>query len=239
MKNLGDFYMIKIAILDDRKEAADNIASILGQIYLPPHTLNIFTNTASLMNSAAEEAFDIIFLDIVLGNENGIELAKKLTTTHSEINIIFISAYPEYHSDVYAARHIYFLTKPVNLEHMKKAVEIALDNINCNYVLLPKNKSQIRISKSSVVYAEGELKKSTLYFNDDTSEGFNIPLAQLESLLNDRRFLRIHQSFIVNMEYITQFRKGAVTLSSGKKLMVTRKYSATANDAMTRFLGGI
>lgn len=231
--------MIRIAILDDKKEAADNIASILGQIYLPSHTLDIFTDTASLLNVAAGKAFDIIFLDIVLGNENGIELANSITNVRPETNIIFISAYPEYYSDVYSAKHIYFLTKPINLEHMKKAVDIALDNINGNYILLPKNKSKIRVSKSSVIYAEGELKKCILYFNDGTSESFNIPLTQLECILNDHRFIRIHQSFIVNMEYITQFGKGAVTLSNGKKLMITRKYSAAANDAITKFLGGI
>ena len=231
--------MIRIAILDDKKEAADNIASILGQIYLLSHTLDIYTDTASLMNAAAEKAFDIIFLDIVLGDENGIELANSITASNPETNIIFISAYPEYYSDVYSAKHIYFLTKPINSEHMKKAVDIALDNINNNYILLPKNKSKIRISKSAVIYSEGELKKCTLHFNDGASENFNIPLTQLEGILDDHRFLRIHQSFIVNMEYITQFGKGSVTLNNGKKLMITRKYSATANDAITRFLGGI
>lgn len=231
--------MINIAILDDNQAAANNISFILKQIYLPEHYVYLYTDTNMFLNDMENKAFDIVFLDIVLGNENGIELAGKITSYNAETNIIFVSAYMNFYSDVYSAKHIYFLTKPISAEHIQKAVNIAINNIDRQYIFLQKNKSQIRISTASIIYIEGILKSCKICFNNGNTEDFNAPLSAIEPLLINHQFIRIHQSFIVNMDYITHFKKGSVILTDGTELPITRKYSAYANDTITKFLGGI
>lgn len=234
-----DLYMINIAILDDNEDAANNICSILKQLYLSEHYIYLYTDTNVFLSDMENKSFDIVFLDIVLGDENGIELANEIIAHNADTNIIFVSAYMNFCSDVYSAKHIYFLTKPISVEHMQKAVEIALDTINKQYIMMQKNKSQIRVSTASITYIEGVLKSCTIHFNDGKTEDFNTPLSALEKLLEHHQFIRIHQSFLVNMDYITQFKKGSVTLKSGKTLSISRKYSVAANDTITKFLGGI
>ena len=74
--------------------------------------------------------FDILLLDIELGKENGIDLALKVNEVTPYTQIIYITAYMQYVSDVYQSKHTYFIDKEKLDKYLPSAIKKAKENIN-------------------------------------------------------------------------------------------------------------
>lgn len=225
--------MIHVAIIDDDKNFCNEFKSRLLNINETFKT-DCFYDIHSFVNSS--EIYEIVFIDILLDKANGIDLASKIIEKSPSANIVFVSVEKDFFQDVYSAEHIYFLVKPISDKHLEKALELCLDSINKQNIYIKHKGSTIAINLSDTAYFEGTLKKTVVHYLDKSTAILNKSLSKIEDMLNNTAFIRVHQSYIINMNSITKFTKKKVCVLD-KEISVSRKYSDSASRSINRFLG--
>lgn len=194
--------MIKIAIIDDDKKFCEELKSKITNIS-SFFSVDCFYNIKDFLSKA--EIYDIAIIDIMLGKENGIDMATELTTLNPSVKIVFVSIEKDFFQDVYSAPHVYFLTKPVSDEQLKKALSISHRAFDEQYLYIKQKSETASVDLSNVAYFEGFLKKTIIHFTDNTEKIINRSLSKIQDMLKSPHFIRIHQSYIVNLNCITSF----------------------------------
>ncbi len=112
---------MKILVADDHQLIVDDILDELSDIV--PDAKCIGTNDPSaILGLVDKHHFDVIFMDIDLDYENGIELAEQILEKYPHTNIIYITSYSQYALDSYRTHASAFLMKPVGTERLKDAL---------------------------------------------------------------------------------------------------------------------
>ncbi len=197
--------MIKIAICDDSQEDRELLCSLLSTIAAQLHyewELTIFTNGLDLSNN--EQHFDLLFLDIVMKGQDGIETLN--TLNQSDTLIVFMSTTNDRWRELFHHNVIGFIDKPLTLEETSFYIKKALDNIhNDKAKLFTFNKQgktyflrykeimffesmghyvRIQTTTETVEY-KGKLKDIWTIFSQETS------------------FCMPNRSFVVNMNFVS------------------------------------
>ena len=232
--------MVRIAILDDNPYHIKDVRELLEE-FLTGHCYCIdeYNDEKDFLNSILEKEYDVIFLDIVLNEKDGIEVGTIINDKFPRTNIIFISAYPEYFKDVYKVKHTYFLTKDFEKERFADAMSKVIRNINNNYVNFHTKKAVVRIPLNEVVYLEGYLKHTKICMIDKSVKAFNTDLRVVEARLPKENFLRIHQGYVVNMDYIQSYSRQNVTMVDGTVVPVSRSRLDSVRERLALFIGGV
>ena len=231
--------MIKTAIVDDNPQYGEEVRKML-QTYGTGDLFECFMyrSKEAFLKDAATELFDLVFLDIVLGEDSGIELGTLLNEKQPEACIIFVSAHPEYFKDVYKASHVYFLTKDFEKERFIDAVDKALKAIGRRSVTLHVGKNEMcQIRLSDVLFVEGYGRHIRVHTTAGLRE-YPVLFRNLLISLPAQDFVRTHQSFVVHMKYIATYTRQSVTLIDGKSVPVSRSYITSVREKIAFYLGG-
>ena len=157
--------------------------------------------------------FDIVFLDIELGDLNGIQIAEELRGKKDSI-IIIITSYIEYLDDAMDLNVIRFLYKPIEARKVFSAIERALDEINTKIVtFVTKDNKYVRIKISDIVYVEAKMRVSNVCTKKQmyiVKEGIN----RIKDKLNFSDFYVPHNSYIVNMNFIKSFSREEIIVAT-------------------------
>lgn len=167
------------------------------------------------------EWYDIVVLDIVLREENGIEVAKELRLNGYDGNIIFWTAHKEYVFDALDILPVHYIIKGSEDGRMYGVVNRELENIH-DKTLTVKNKDYFhRVDFCHIEYIESRNKYITIHCTCGITHMQRGKLSDVEKRL-DRRFLRCHQSYIVNMDEVWELRAD-FRMVSGDVVPIRRK----------------
>lgn len=175
---------------------------------------------------------DLLFLDINMPKLTGMELANILSPAQK---VIFTTAYSEYAVESYERNAVDYLLKPITFERFMKAVSKALYairqdeeeqvaevlNNNTENLFVKTGKAIVQLTYDSVLFIEG-LKD---YVSFHTMEGKHIVykrMKELEELL-PANFIRIHNSYIINLKRIRKVEDHVVTIGT-EQLPISEKY---------------
>ncbi len=201
--------MIKIAICDDLKSDRDNLSNLLYKISdkLDIHfELNIFTSGAELLSS--NKNFDIIFLDIVMENIDGIETLKQIRNENAII--IFMSTTSDRLRELFSKNVIAFLDKPITEQSLQDAFVKAIELIsNENSFVYNKNGKVNVIRHSEIIYIECEAHYIKIHTKNDTIIYKGKIKDVFAELIGYKNFAMPNRSFIVNMQYVSLASKSA------------------------------
>lgn len=225
--------MINIAVIDDDKNFCDEFKTRLLNINRE-FGVDCFYDVPSFIDLAGN--YDIAFIDIMLNKANGIDLASELIGKNPSVKIVFISVEKDFFQDVYSAEHIYFLVKPISDEHLKKSLELCCESINKQYIYIKHKNETVAVNLDNVAYFEGMLKKTIVHYLDMSTEILGRPLSNIQDMLKNTNYIRVHQSYIINMSRIIKFTKKKVYLLD-REIPISRKYSLETAKSITRFLG--
>ena len=233
--------MINIAIVDDNPEFIVAIDRLLGQsIKLAEYETYKYTDEMIFINDIKEGArYDIVFLDIMLNQSNGIDVGKVILDHWEKTKIIFISANSEYFKDVYNVDHTCFLTKPIEPIRFLKALKKAIDTLHNNFINLPLKSGCRRVELDDLLYLENSLKTTVFYFEDGRREDFPIRLTDIEGSLPRNGFIRTHKSYIINIEKHMSAERLQIQMQNGAVIPVSKKYINDVRDKVSLYLGGV
>lgn len=123
--------MLKIAICEDLSLHQKRLSEKVHHCLNEPHTIDTFSSIAEFKNycTGSDQPFDIIFMDIELGDGSGIQLSQKINQLYPLSQIVYITAYPEYSSEVYESEHVWFIDKQKLDTFLPLALNKALHSI--------------------------------------------------------------------------------------------------------------
>lgn len=169
---------------------------------------------------------DMAFLDIDFESEdeNGIDIARSLRQVNSRALVFFVTNYIDYAPEGYEVQAFRYILKrdmPQVLErYILQALESMADDLR---VLRLRDREQtMDLPLDQISYLE-VLDHSVSIHAGDTAYTMNATLTSLESELEEHGFLRIHKSYLVNMQCIRKFRSRECLLTDGTTLAVSEK----------------
>lgn len=178
---------------------------------------------------------DIIFLDIQMGDMNGMELARRLREKSMSSAIIFITALKEYVFEGYGVDAVDYLLKPVNKNKLFSSLDKIVKTMKdqTNYILIGGNRVRI----NDIRYIESQAH----YINIITDEaGYHIKKAigQFQKELDSPIFIQCHRSFIVNLMYVKRITKTDVVLEDNTAVPLSRSCYKNMNLAFISYYKG-
>lgn len=170
--------------------------------------------------------FQLVFLDIYMdgGGPSGVAAAEKIRACDPLCVLIFTTSSTQHALESYRIGAMHYLVKPVTLESVEECFRRAQP-------LLPENLKKVRftirggeyeLAQKAIRYIEVYDKKSIFHTGTDTLETY-MPLSVLEEQLDAAVFLRIHRSYIVNMDVALQLKDGDLLLTDGTRVPFSRR----------------
>lgn len=160
---------------------------------------------------------EVVFLDIGIKGQNGIECARILTDLNPKVKIIFATAHTEYMSEAFELYAFDYLVKPFDLERVKRTLgriveqmlprecepeEKVLNIQHRQDKLLVKGKESMSfIHIPDIILIQRENNATVIYTEKD-SYVTSVSMAELEKKLDPEQFLRSHKSYIINLSRI-------------------------------------
>ena len=223
--------MAHILICDNNSVFTAYLKDEISALFPERFSISVCSSAESLREEAARKAPDIVLMDILLGEDNGIELAKEVFPRERGAAVIFISGYAEYCTDVYEAEHVYFLLKPIRSEQLRNAIEKALAALPEEPVDFPvKSNSEIRrVALSSVYCIESFYRKLRIQTVEETIECYG-SLSDLPENVR-RSMIHCHKSFLVNPAHIQKLDGSFFRLTDGSAVPVSRNRFAESRQA--------
>lgn len=240
--------MIKVAVCDDEEQFSKRIKKCISE-YLTlkeaDFEIDIYRSGEELLELGSKlEQYSIVFLDIEMEEINGIEVATKIREFNDDVFILFVTAFIDYSLEGYKVEAVRYILKDGNLE---LAIEESLRTVlkKMKYMLEKKTFSFMEgkrcISLRKVLYIESYLHKLTFYVSGDGVEAYTIyaTLNEMEKEISNGEFLRIHQSFLVNMRYVAKICRYQVTMTNGKELQVPKERYRDVGNAIVTYKGDL
>ncbi len=239
--------MIYLAICDDEKYFREQVEELVTR-YINNQELNskvqidLFSSGKELCEKKSElKKYDIIFLDISMGELNGLETAYKIREHRSDSCIVFVTSFVNYALEGYkvdAFRYIMKDSIETSMEECLDAVfkklESQIHTVNFKFLEGKKN-----VLIDTIVYIESQKHKLIFYILDKEIKTYSIytKLDEMEVQLKEYQFLRIHKSYLVNMNYITRVGNYKVTLTLGQEFTVPKSRYQTVKEEYALFKG--
>ncbi len=231
---------MKIAICDDEKIMRNEVESLVRSFNALPaqfETAHFDSGEQLEAHYTAGGRADIIFLDIEMGKSNGIETAEKIRALQRDAIIIFISSHRGYVFDAFRVEALHFILKPIDKYEFDEVFTRAINKHHLlnSYLSFKWENDRRKIAINDIIYIESYNRRLSVHtVNDvfDTTGKMN----DLAKTLETHGFLRIHQGFLVNMNYIRVFDKTNVSLTNGETVMISVRKRSEALKAFDRYL---
>ncbi|WP_090157203.1 LytR/AlgR family response regulator transcription factor [Dyadobacter soli] len=217
-----------------------------------------FLNLAGRYSSAVEalqvinsKPIDVIFLDIQMPDLTGIELARVLEKAGSKApRIIFTTAFNQYALDGFRVDAIDYLLKPFNYEEFLRAASKAQAYVELvqkassagssepkdEYLFLKVEYQLVRIAYDDILYTEGLKDYVKVHLKSDPKPILSLTsLKALEEKLPPSKFMRVHRSFIVNLDKISAVTRNTIQIGA-TSIPVSDQYKEAFNQFLSKWM---
>jgi two-component system, LytTR family, response regulator LytT len=211
--------MVKTIIIDDEPLALQ----LVEDYVLKTPGLELagkFDSSLDALEFINNSKVDLVFLDIQMPDLNGIEFARSL---ERGLKIIFTTAYPNYALEGFRVDAVDYLLKPFSYEEFLKGVNKAIKLIkleekapsliesNSEFLFLKSEYKIKRINFGDILYIEGLKDYIKVYTQNEPKPVLSLTsLKLLESKLPSSMFMRVHRSFIVNLQKISTIERSRI-----------------------------
>lgn len=207
----------------------------LLETFIKKHCEDLVTLTGSAgsKNDALEliktKKPQLVYLDIELNQGNAFELLEELNKQNAfDFQVIFITAFNEYAVKAFRYNAVDYLLKPISIEELKEATERAVNkisqmagnsniwealnqlkvNLSMPKIGLPVFDGIDFINLDEIIRIEAKGSYSVVYLTGERKITSTKNLKDIEAILPDNSFLRIHHSWVINIRYLKKYYRG-------------------------------
>jgi len=223
---------IKCIAIDDEPLALQQLAGYIRKIpYLKLEAE--CAGAIEALNVLDEKSIDLIFVDINMPDLNGLEFVKSLD---KKPLVIFTTAYSEYAVEGFKVDALDYLLKPFSFAEFSKAAAKAKKQVglihqsaekpesNDDYLFIKSEYKLIRINLKDVLYIEGMKEYVRIHLVGQKPVMTLLGMKSMEEKLPSERYMRVHRSFIVNLERITTVERLQIVYDDKTRIPVSEKY---------------
>lgn len=237
--------MLSIAVCDDEVIECSNIAKKIKEILEEmkiPCIVHQFCNGRELLQ--ASESFDILFLDILMHDLDGMKTAQIFRENTSDKILIFISSSREYVFEAYDVEAFSYLLKPLEDKKLKQVLQkvvLKTEKHSQEFILVSRERQKKKIFLDDIYYFEIKGRMVDVHGLNGIFTYYE-QIGELEDKLQDKGFFRCHKSFLINLKYVDGYNRQEVILENGETIVIAkRRYEEFCQEVLKvmRVNGGI
>jgi two-component system, LytTR family, response regulator len=240
--------MINAIIIDDEIHCRKTLGMLLKEYCPAVMVAEQCSDGESGLAAIQRLKPDLVFLDIEMPNMNGFEMLEKLPEINFEI--IFTTGYDQYAIKAFHFSALDYLLKPVNGEELQRAIqkvtqrlqsplpqqmEILLQKLHqpsspVQKVALPTMEGLQMIAVNSIISCTSDSNYTTFMLKNKQKLLVSRPLKEIEEMLEEYSFLRVHNSYLININEIDKYIKGDggyLVMTDGSTIDVSRSKKET------------
>ena len=228
---------MRIAVCDDDLREQEQFENAL-QGWDPTRATEKYFNGSSLLEAAKKApSFDIVFLDIYMPVENGVDIARTLKKTSPETEIVFITTSETHAVSAFSLGALHYLVKPVTTEGITESFRrLAEVHARQRKTLSFSVKGDVYTVLLSQICALSSRNHVVEVLLDDGRQlKTRTPLYELEQKL-DKRFLKLNRGIIVNMDHIERMGTDSCILRTGSQLFLAVRERNVIRAAYSDYL---
>ncbi len=229
--------------IDDEPYALKQISSYVERTPFL-NLVEACSNAFEAIESLNKSTVDLAFVDINMPEMSGMELVK----AHSELNFIFTTAYSEYAVESYKVEAIDYLLKPITYEDFLRAANRAKKLIGMeksdkmeakdDHFFVKSDGQTVRINFCDIEYIESQSEYVKIVLHDGKFIVSFMRLKNLENTLPVQNFMRVHRSYIVNLDKIISISRNRIIFNNETYITVGEQYKDKFREFVNkRFLG--
>ena len=234
--------MLKAIIVDDEPYCCETIATLLQDNH-EVEILSICHSAAEALIAIKKYPPDIVFLDVEMPKMNGFEMLEQISQVNFEI--VFTTSYDQYALKAIRFSAIDYLLKPVDSDELQRAIqkvihrsqkpiaqqlEILMQKIHqpstpINKIAMPTMEGLQMIPVDSIISCESDSNYTILFLKNNKKVIVSRTLKDIEELLEDHSFVRIHRCYLANLNEVEKYVKGEggyLVMSDGTSIDVAR-----------------
>jgi two-component system LytT family response regulator len=244
--------MLEAVLVDDEIKALQSLSWELTNFSDEINVTASFTNPFEALKYLEKNTPDCLFLDIEMPTMDGFQFIQKLS--NKNFPVVITTAYNQYAIKALKNEAIDYLLKPIDTDDLRDTI-VKIKKFNSRnftaekleQILLNFNSSSINkkitlntdgklifLDSDEILYAESDGNYSTIFLTDGDKIVLTKKLKEVNALLPDDSFFRIHNSYIINLNKIKEFLKtdGYVVLKSNHKIPVSRQKKSDFLDLL-------
>ncbi len=233
--------MFKTIIVDDENKGRRSLQRLLELLKAPVEILDTAASVQEAISKIDALKPDLVFLDIMLQQGTGFDVLEKIE--HTKFHLIFVTAYDQYALQAFRYSAIDYLTKPLDPDLLEESLQ-RLKAVPKNEELSPKlealKTNQKNLDKlalhdaqgiqlvrvKDILYCKSQNNYTEFHLVDQKPILVSRTLKEFDELLSQNNFFRVHQSYLINLNRITQYLKqdgGYVKMEDGTLITVSRR----------------
>ena len=234
---------MRIAIVDDiaseREILKKRITGQAVRLSLDASILD-YASGPDFLADAGKEHFDLVFLDIYMGSENGVDTAEQLRRFDKDCLLVFTTVSPDHALDGFRVRALHYLVKPYKETDLAALFDEIAKRfpIMDKYVEINATGGIVRLRLQDILYAEHYQHQVYIYSAAGGQIVARLTFRKFTASLTDGRFFLCSRGVLVNMEHAKDFDGTDFILKNGKRISVSRNLAKAARIAFGDFLFG-
>ncbi|MCB0461937.1 MAG: LytTR family DNA-binding domain-containing protein [Flavobacteriaceae bacterium] len=236
--------MIKAIIIDDEQHCIDAIKALLKLFRNEIQLVAYYTSVDDALRDALSEQPDLVFLDVQIHDKTGFDFLRQLNTIPFEV--IFTTAHEKFAVQAFKFSAVDYLLKPIDVDDFNLAIEKvsikikAKDFTNKVEVLLsnalktdqnkkitiPTFEGYTFLEVNTIIRCESDVNYTTIFTTSREKIVVSKTLKWFEELLSECNFFRVHNSHLINLNFIEKYSKGKggyVILNNNDKIEVSTR----------------
>lgn len=235
--------MIKAIVVDDERKARESVTSILHRVFPEVELLGEADGVETAFQLIERVKPNVVFLDIKMGDGTGFDLLRRYQRI--PFRVVFITAFDEYAIEAFKFSAFDYLLKPINTNELRGTLERLRENFdqqedlnvkiqaflaNVDTMNIAQKKIVLKTSNSihlvnlvHIIRCEADANYTWVYVQGQPKVLISKPLKHFEDMLDGLGFFRVHQSHLVNLNFISRIDKvdgGTIILSDNTSIPI-------------------
>lgn len=231
---------MRIAICDDNVEYIAIIEGYLKQQNTEALEYDTFMSGEELITAYenGQVSYDAIFLDMEMGQLDGIDTANCIRKKDDKVIIVFVTSHSKYMQRSFECAPFRFLVKPISFDDFDKVYKeicIKLANNTETFIFL-ENKKRTRIYCADIVFFESSSHWILVHTKDGNVHKTRKTMGELLESLKGSTFVRVHRAFVVNLNHIYQVGESEILMHHyNKDIPLSKTYKSELKDKFLNF----
>lgn len=240
---------MKIVACDDSKEDLAEIKRLLEKYReknadIEFEVMGFLSSDALYGMIKQEELGDIYILDIIMADKTGIDIGSMLRMVSEKSVIIYITSSEDYAMEAYSVRAVRYLIKPIREELFFEALDYAVSDIlnvkKDAFYQVKTKEGLMSIPYSRIECIENYARTLHICMTDGNSiQSIFIRKSfeeEVRPLAEDKRFVHVHKSFLVNMDHIYKLAQNTIIMENGQNIPISRTRAAEVKKAYLMYV---
>ena len=218
--------MLSIAVCDDEVieccSMARKIKEIMEEMKIPC-IIRQFQSGGEMLQ--ALESFDIVFLDIIMQDLDGMKTAQIFREKASDKILIFVSSSREYVFEAYDVEAFQYLLKPVDGRKLRRVLQKAVqktEKCSQEFIIISSERQKKKLFLDDIYYFEIIGRMVDVHGAEGIFTYYE-QIGELENKLRDKGFFRCHKSYLINLKYVDRYNRQEVILENGEKIVIAKR----------------